>query len=472
MNNIKSIKFLLKRRTKVDSLTGMNVMTDKHLLIVMRVVAPSFSSDLSTGLHVDLSDWDEEKQTVKPNCKDSEAINDGMEMMKLIFKSCLRMFEQERIEPTKEEIIQKFHKMTKAVCDLFAVNKSETDTMNGRIEERSVIFWKALDRFRNENNVFLGWGKSTREKFHSLKTHMETFVTMKRKKNNKFCLTFDFLTKEGLDEYCEFVQTNYGLRNVTMKKHIEFLRWFLRWAVAMGYTQNIAFESYRPKLRCQNRKVIYLTVEELRSLTSLHFNTESENENIALEHARYVFLFMCLTGLRYSDVKNLKRCDVYDGGLVITTVKTNDNLSVNLNRFSYAILKKYENVQLPDGAALPVTSNQKLNEHIHKICKMAGITQSVRMTYYKEDKRIDEVKPKWQWVSSQTGRKTFVCLALSLGIDRDTIMKWTGHKDYKSMAPYVDITDKHKSEAMKSFNALPLEQIITNGDSATQRPQN
>lgn len=31
-------------------------------------------------------------------------------------------------------------------------------------------------------------------------------------------------------------------------------------------------------------------------------------------------------------------------------------------------------------------------------------------------------------------------------------MKWTGHRDYKSMKPYIDIADKAKEEAMKLFN--------------------
>lgn len=167
----------------------------------------------------------------------------------------------------------------------------------------------------------------------------------------------------------------------------------------------IAFESYRTKLRCQDRPVIVLTIEELQRLASLQITSDNDEERTTLKQAKDVFLFMCLTGLRYSDVKNQRRCDVCHGGLVITTIKTNDNLNVNLNRFNAAILRKYETAQLSNGAALPVTSNGKLNEHIHKICKMAGITQSVRMSYYKE---------------------TFVCLALSLGIDRDTIMKWTG----------------------------------------------
>ena len=39
-----------------------------------------------------------------------------------------------------------------------------------------------------------------------------------------------------------------------------------------------------------------------------------------------------------------------------------------------------------------------------------------------------------------------------LGISPEIVMKWTGHSDYKSMKPYIDIADSAKKEAMKLFN--------------------
>jgi len=30
-------------------------------------------------------------------------------------------------------------------------------------------------------------------------------------------------------------------------------------------------------------------------------------------------------------------------------------------------------------------------------------------------------------------------------------MKWTGHSDYKAMKPYIDIAEKTKADAMKTF---------------------
>lgn len=58
MKEIESISFKLKRRSKTDFITGLNVMGDKHLLIVMRVSMEDFKVDFSTGLHVNLDEWE------------------------------------------------------------------------------------------------------------------------------------------------------------------------------------------------------------------------------------------------------------------------------------------------------------------------------------------------------------------------------------------------------------------------------
>jgi hypothetical protein len=43
-----------------------------------------------------------------------------------------------------------------------------------------------------------------------------------------------------------------------------------------------------------------------------------------------------------------------------------------------------------------------------------------------------------------------------LGIPPQTVMKWTGHSDYKAMKPYIDIADRAKAESMKMFNKKEL----------------
>ena len=166
------------------------------------------------------------------------------------------------------------------------------------------------------------------------------------------------------------------------------------------------------------------------------------------------FLFQCFTGLRYSDVFNLRRSDIKGDHIEVTTVKTSDSLIIELNDHSKAILEKYKDVEFEKNKALPVITNQKMNDYLKELAELAEINEPVRQTYYKGNERIDEVTPKYALLSTHAGRRTFICNALALGIPPQVVMKWTGHSDYKAMNPYIDIADDIKANAMSKFNQL------------------
>ncbi len=160
------------------------------------------------------------------------------------------------------------------------------------------------------------------------------------------------------------------------------------------------------------------------------------------------------TGLRYSDVENLKRSDIKDNFIEIITVKTSDSLIIELNDHSRAILEKYKDEVYEKSKAFPVISNQKMNEYLRELMEMAEIDEPIRETYYKGNQKFDEVSPKYAIMSSHAGRRTFICNALALGIPPQVVMKWTGHSDYAAMKPYIDIADQTKINAMEKFNML------------------
>ena len=111
----------------------------------------------------------------------------------------------------------------------------------------------------------------------------------------------------------------------------------------------------------------------------------------------------------------------------MTTIKTSDSLKIELNDTSRRILEKYKPYVFPDDKALPVITNQKMNQYLHELCKLAGIDEQVRQTYYKGNERIDVVKPKYELIGTHTGRRTFICNAIGMGIIPQVVMKWTGH---------------------------------------------
>lgn len=39
-----------------------------------------------------------------------------------------------------------------------------------------------------------------------------------------------------------------------------------------------------------------------------------------------------------------------------------------------------------------------------------------------------------------------------MGISPEVVMKWTGHSDYSSMKPYIEVADETKAESMDKWN--------------------
>ncbi|MDY5968683.1 MAG: site-specific integrase, partial [Bacteroidales bacterium] len=178
-----------------------------------------------------------------------------------------------------------------------------------------------------------------------------------------------------------------------------------------------------------------------------------------LANVRDVFCFCAFTGLRYSDAAKLRCSDIHDTYISIVTQKTSDGLRVELNAFSRAILERNRQFQQdhrhnPDGLALPVISNQKMNSYLKDAGRLAGITAPVRIVYFRGSERYDNEYQKWELLTTHCARRTFVVNALRLGIPSEVIMKWTGHSGFNSMKPYVKIVDELKEKEMSKFDTL------------------
>ena len=428
MNIKRNIIFTLESRKKDGVLIVENVP------IRMRVNFASKRIEFTTGYRIDAVKWDTDKQRVRNGCtnklkQSASEINASLLGYYTEVQEIFKKFEVEEIMPTPEQIKEAFNALHKPIEEV----KPRKSTPNA--------FYKVFDDFVRDCGQQNDWTDSTYEKFAAVKNHLMNFRTE---------LTFDFFDEKGLNDYVTYLRDVKEMRNSTIGKQLSFLKWFLRWAFKKGLHQNNAYDSYKPKLKSTQKKIIFLTWEELNKLREFEIPAAKQ----ALDRVRDVFLFQCFTGLRYSDVFNLRRSDIKGDHIEVTTVKTSDSLIIELNKHSKAILDKYKDVAFEDDKVLPVITNQKMNDYLKELAELAGIDEPVRQTYYRGNERIDEVTPKYVLLGTHAGRRTFICNALALGIPPQVVMKWTGHSDYKAMKPYIDIADDIKANAMSKFNQL------------------
>ena len=430
MNIKRNIIFTLESRKKDGVLITENVP------IRMRVNFASKRIEFTTGYRIDAAKWDADKQRVKNGCSNklkqsASEINASLLEYYTEIQSIFKRFEVEDVMPTPEQIKKVFN----------ALRKPVSEEPKPKKEALPCDFFQVFDDFVEDCGRQNNWTDSTFDKFAAVKNHLTNF---------REGLTFEFFDERGLNDYVGYLRDVKEMRNTTIGKQLSFLKWFLRWAFKKGVHQNNAYDSYKPKLKSTQKKIIFLTWNELNRLREFKIPSNKQ----ALERVRDVFLFQCFTGLRYSDVFNLRRSDIKGDHIEVTTVKTSDSLIIELNNHSKAILDKYKDVAFEDDKVLPVITNQKMNDYLKELAELAGIDEPIRQTYYKGNERIDEVTPKYALLGTHAGRRTFICNALALGIPPQVVMKWTGHSDYKAMKPYIDIADDIKANAMSKFNQI------------------
>lgn len=432
MNIKRNIIFALESRKK----DGVPIV--ENVPIRMRVNFASQRIEFTTGYRIDVAKWDGDKQRVKNGCtnklkQSASEINAALLGYYTELQEIFKRFEVAEIMPSPAEVKEAFNNRHG--------QNEKTELASADTSNVPSNFYEAFDDFVRVCGRQNDWTHSTIEKFAAVKNHLKNFRSE---------LSFDFFDEEGLTEYVQYLRDVREMRNSTIGKQLSFLKWFLRWSFKQGMHSNNAYDTFKPKLKDTQKKIIFLTWEELNRLREFKIPPTKQ----ALERVRDVFLFQCFTGLRYSDVFNLRRSDIKGDHIEVTTVKTSDSLIIELNDHSKAILEKYKDVEFENDKALPVITNQKMNDYLKELAELAEINEPVRQTYYKGNERIDEVTPKYALLGTHAGRRTFICNALALGIPPQVVMKWTGHSDYKAMKPYIDIADDIKANAMSKFNQL------------------
>jgi len=132
-------------------------------------------------------------------------------------------------------------------------------------------FFKVYVMFLKECGEKNAWTEATFEKMEAMRVDLTTF-----KKNIKF----SDLTEATLTEFVAYMRDSkklrtprkkkgerddydqedlVGLKNSTIEKKLDYLRWFLNWATDRGYNTNLDYKKFHPHLKMTQRKVIYLT---------------------------------------------------------------------------------------------------------------------------------------------------------------------------------------------------------------------
>ena len=162
----------------------------------------------------------------------------------------------------------------------------------------------------------------------------------------------------------------------------------------------------------------FLTIKELRKLKDTPcYNQQTKN----------AFLFSCYTGLRYSDIDNLRFEDIVDGYLRFRQKKTKGYERIKLSKSALEIVGIQKEGGIKEGKIFHLLYPTTTIVHIQQWVRDAGITKHIT------------------WHS---GRHTFATMALSSGVDLYTVSKLLGHREIRTTQIYAKLIDKKKDEAV------------------------
>lgn len=401
----------------------------KEAQIRMRVRWGKSIAQFNVGYNIDPSKWNAEAGRCKKNIANKKGvaafdINKEIQRLEDLADGTFKPFEVMNCVPDLEEYKRAF-------------NQANGKDVGEKIV--SLTVQRAFSDYVRDVAKKNSWADATIMKHASIKRILCDF--------NPDWLIAD-VNQRTLDKYYDFL-IGRDMQNSTIKKHLSFLRSFFLWSDENKLLPTTDWKEFNPEIKTiRNKQVIFLSWDELMKVYEFQFPEDKKY----LDRARDVFCFQCFTSLRFSDVYQLKRSDVYPDHIRVCTEKTDHVLTIDLNDRAKSILKKYECEKFTANRALPVVSNQKSNMYIKEACFAVGIDEPFTVSYYKGRNRIEEVHPKYKLIGTHSGRRTFICNALTLGIAPEVVMKWTGHTDYKQMQPYIDVADEEKKKAMSKFN--------------------
>lgn len=332
------------------------------------------------------------------------------------------------------------HQVYQAHKDLTESNEAITaDSIKNRFigkDEKSHTLLEAIKDHNQKMRALIdnGYAIGTLNRFTVLERHVISFLQERYKVTDLNAKKIDHAFIADFEFY---LRTEKSCAHNTAIKHVKNLGKILRIYLSLNWIDRDPMFGY--KLKSKNVERPFLTEDELKRIAAKEFSTER------LLKVRDVFLFCCFTGLAYADVQKLKLSNIakgVDGNKWIFTnrKKTNTRTAIPLLPSAVTILDRYADCPycVSSDKAMPVATNQKMNEYLREIAGLCGIDKELSM---------------------HIARHTFATTVTLLnGVPIESVSKMLGHTSIRTTQIYAKVLDIKVGEDMaavrKKYNNI------------------
>ncbi|MCA1746321.1 MAG: site-specific integrase, partial [Bacteroidales bacterium] len=282
------------------------------------------------------------------------------------------------------------------------------------------------------------WSSGTYRKVRSFYNQLREF-----EKEEAYPLQFNTIQSDFFDRFVSH-QQNKGRSAITVRKMVNMLVWYLNWATDHGYNVYSDYRSFYKLLEKdaapQRKSSVHLEWNEL--IKFMNYNTGTPRK----ERVRDLFCLICFTGLRFEELKRLRKEDV--GTSVLQVRKGNGNVrQIPLNSQAVSILEKYKHRYYRGNAALPPASVVTVNKYIRIIAKELKLYRQV--PHLSDQNRT---VPLWEVLTAGAGVQTFIMHALRLEIPPEVIATFTGVTNDQRVKL---LAQEMATKQIKKFNEIP-----------------
>jgi integrase len=401
-----SVKFYIEKRKGTDGLVAT-----KNVPILLSFSFATNRMWIPTGERIDAAKWDEGKQKVKSSANGATEINNVLQK--------------------KRDDVMSIYRNAIAVGTDPSIKYIREALKGNKITARKSVF-QLYEEFIKSNANF---SESTIKKLNTNLTHLRNFA------KKEGTIEFKYIDDAFISRFERYYIYDLQHTNNTIHKNIGNFKWFLKWASKNGYATEINL-AISGNIRQNENEIIALTTDELKAIMGLTLT------DFYLSVARDAFLFGCFTGLRFSDIQNLRKEDVEVDYINVAVQKTKNYLKVPLSKQAKMILDKYKNT--PVTAAIPVYTGQKVNNNLKKIGEQAKLNRLVTTMKYRGSILLKQTCALHEILHFHCSRRTFISYMFEQGVPSEIIMKLSNHKTHRNFAKYNSIQEKQKSEALNT----------------------
>lgn len=238
--------------------------------------------------------------------------------------------------------------------------------------------------------------------------------------------------ERGADDEHEY-KTQGNLVNKTIQKRFDCLFQYLN-DITHG---NLPNSITKPHLDVIDKEIIRLDKEEIKQLKDLQLTYPQEAK------VRDYFLFLCYTGLRFSDFCKLNKTyyNEEENHIKLKSNKTFSDCQIPLHPLALEIAKRYD-WNFHD------YTNQGLNRALHTLFEDYNLFEEDITIEYMQQGRKTYTKKKRELISCHAGRRTFISRMIESGADIYDVMSCTGHKKVETLRFYIDKFGKERKKRL------------------------